>query len=243
MKSALYILTVLLLFSPSYFEKQTERQIKNYLIKELKISEAKVNLKFNNVFSAYSGKVSALNIKGKNLSLEGLNSADFEVQIKNVKYSFLKAILTQKIKVKKIKKIEEKFIVSENDLNNFILLKLKHLKNFYLKILEGKAKVSGKVDLKILNPDFKFEVKIKIKNKKELWMDIDKAKISIIPIPDFLIDFIFGEVNPIFVLPDNAGREFLDYLSSITSKKYKNVIENINLKNGYLEILTSTVPY
>lgn len=240
MKSTIYLLTVLLLILPSHFEKKTEANIKNYLIKELKISNAKVNLKFNNVLSAYGGKVSELNIEGQNLSLAGLNS-NFNLQFKNIRFSFLQTVFSKEIKVLKIKNISEKFIISEKDLNNFISSKLKHLKNFYIKILPGKAEVSGQVDLAILNPSFKMEVLVAVVNKKELWIDIPKAKISIIPIPKFVIDYIFEDVNPVFILPDDAGKEFVDYLQNISAKKYKNVIKNIELKNGEIVIETETL--
>lgn len=241
MNYALALLCLTMMFLPSHFEKKTEKEIKNYLIKELKINKAKVNLKFNNVLSAYGGKVSELNIEGQNLSLNGLNSSNFNLRFKNIDYSFLQTIFSQDIKIKKINNISEKFIITEKDLNNFINPRLKHLKNFYIKILQNKAEVSGQVDLAILNPSFKLEVLVAVVNKKELWIDIPKAKISIIPIPKFVIDYIFSEVNPIFVLAEDTGKEFLNYLQKISFKKYKNIIKNIELKKGEIIIETETV--
>jgi hypothetical protein len=224
-----------------YTENHAEKEIKKIFQEEIKSAkDIKVNIKKNNIFSFLAGKAPYVKIQGKNFYQDGVRAYYFEIIIKNPLFSFFSLLF--KKKVKNIPKIEEVFYIKENDFTSYLKKRTKEIKNLKVSFLSNKMVVSGNLDIPLISPSFSIEAKLSVKNNRELWAFVPKVKLGFIPFPRFVINLIFKDINPVYVLDEKEAESFLKKLKRLTNKKYKIFLKNVILKKGEMILKVDTMP-
>lgn len=199
-------LIIIILSFPLYSEKIAEREIKRRIIKNHPgIKEVKVNLKNSHPFKILRGRVDNIFVSGGEVQVYGLLVSEFRVYIQKIVFSPQKAFFKKEIKIKDLKIGESQLIIKEKDFTKYLQKKTNRIKALKVDFKPNKFILSGKVKTFLILIPFQIEAEVEIKKEKEVHLYIPRAKLAFIPIPGFVLNIIFEDINPILNIEDEEN--------------------------------------
>jgi hypothetical protein len=218
------------IFVENFAEKKLKKEI-NKIISPEKIF---VNIKSSS-FEILRGKINRVEITLNRFDFEGLKIDKFKSRSWGIK---VKPKIRREIEIKEIKKTEFEFEIKEKDINDFLSKKVKIVKDFKISLNRDKFNISFyllNTDF-LLNPKVDMDCKISVFEGDKIYLEIPKVKIGILRIPQFIIDTLLNELNPIFNVKNFKFSKILFIEEKNLPGKLYPEIEKIEIENKTLKI-------
>lgn len=227
-------LIILYLTTGIFIEKTAERNLRKEINKTITAEKIYTNIK-SSPFNILRGKINSVEIVLNRFDFEGLMIDKFKSKSWGIK---VKPKISREIEIKEIKMSKFEFEIKENDINDFLNKKVKIVKNFKTSLKENKFAISFYLlnpDL-LISPEVSIDCKISIFEGDKIYLEIPKIKIGILRIPQFIIDGLLKELNPIFNVKNFKFSKILFIEEEKLPGKLSPKIEKIEIEDGILKI-------
>lgn len=228
------ILIAAILTGGMFIEKTAEKELRKEIGKIIPAERIYVDID-SSFFQIFRGKIKNVEIVLERFDFEGLMIEKFRSKSSGIKFS---PGIKKEIEIKEIKETKFEFEIKEDDLNNFLRRKVKVVKNFKVDLKKNKFNIS----FYLLNVEFPINPKVEIEGRifvfegDKIYLDIPRVKVGILRIPQFIIDILVKEINPVFNIKNFEFSKILFIKERNLPGKFSPEIEKIEIKDRMLKV-------
>lgn len=228
------ILIAAILTGGMFIEKTAEKELRKEIGKIIPAERIYVDID-SSFFQIFRGKIKNVEIVLERFDFEGLMIEKFRSKSSGIKFS---PGIKKEIEIKEIKETKFEFEIKEDDLNNFLRRKVKAVKNFKVDLKKNKFNIS----FYLLNVEFPVNPKVEIEGRifvfegDKIYLDIPRVKVGILRIPQFIIDILVKEINPVFNIKNFEFSKILFIKERNLPGKFSPEIEKIEIKDRMLKV-------
>ncbi len=225
------------------FEQQLQHVIKKYFPSA---KDVRVNISVSPFFEVAFGKIDGVDISAVNAELLGLRISEVNIHISNLHFPPMKTFFTRRLRISSFKEGKAQFVITQSDMENFIKKRAgERIKNLHLALKKDKFILNGKVPVAkdFFELSFSLEGKAVVAGGAQIFLEIPRAKLTIIPLPKFLIDFLTDGMNPVFDLREAEKRlPIFKELNDFLGKPVQASLKSLALEDGKIIFEATGIP-